>query len=323
LGAAQEAAFFFGPTFYRRDPSPQLEFFRRLQQGARRTGGSRVAQGRSEHVDLDLFAHLFKVFADTPWLHYGLWTEGEVPSFPTLRRAQERYVDKLIGLLPVAPARVLDIGGGTGALAGRLADLGYEVDMLTPSAAQIEIARRSLGARVRLHQTRFEDFVPGGRFDVCLFSESFQYIRLRHVFPKLDSLLAPGGRVVISDCFRSDGFRGGRMIGGGHSYSGFLRTGDSSGYRVMSDEDVTAQVAPSIALDAMLYRDALAPVIGQMDATLKRRSRLAHGLVRGLYHIVVRKADREQLAERLRAEFRTPELFRANNTYRFISLERV
>ncbi len=35
-----------------------------------------------QHADLDLFARMLKVFADTPWLHYGLWLEGETPSFP-------------------------------------------------------------------------------------------------------------------------------------------------------------------------------------------------------------------------------------------------
>ena len=42
------------------------------------------------HEDLDLFARIFKVFADTPWLHYGLWLPGETPSMPKLREAQER-----------------------------------------------------------------------------------------------------------------------------------------------------------------------------------------------------------------------------------------
>lgn len=87
----------------------------------------------SKHADLDLFARMLKVFADTPWLHYGLWLQGETPSFPKVRQAQERYVDKLLALLPPAPASILDIGGGTGAMSERLVSLGYTVEMLTPS----------------------------------------------------------------------------------------------------------------------------------------------------------------------------------------------
>ncbi|WP_084645852.1 class I SAM-dependent methyltransferase [Devosia insulae] len=176
-----------------------------------------------KHADLDLFARMLKVFADTPWLHYGLWLAGETPSFPRVRQAQERYVDKLLALLPPAPASILDIGGGTGAMAGRLASLGYTVEMLTPSEVQVGIARETLDGAATVHLSRLEDFAPGKRFDVCLFSESYQYIPLAASFAKLGELLAPGGRVVIADCFRSEGFKGGRAIGGGTATAPFSK----------------------------------------------------------------------------------------------------
>ena len=278
---------------------------------------------RREYVDLDLFAHLLKVFADTPWLHYGLWLEGERPTFPTLRRAQERYVDKLIALLPPAPASILDIGGGTGALSGRLTALGYRVDMLTPSAAQVTMARATLGDSVTLHQSRFEDFGPGRTFDVCLFSESFQYIRLAEVFGKLDALLAPGGRIVISDCFRSPDYKGGRMVGAGHRFTLFADAAAKAGYAITSDEDVTALAAPSIDIDRMFYRDALLPVLTRLGDMLERRRPFINRLVRGGYRLFVRQPARTQLADRLAATYRTPELFAANNTYRFLTLAKM
>jgi 2-polyprenyl-3-methyl-5-hydroxy-6-metoxy-1,4-benzoquinol methylase len=277
---------------------------------------------RKEHVDLDIFAHLLKVVADTPWLHYGLWLEGETPTFPTLRRAQERYVDKLVALLPPAPASILDIGGGTGALSGRLSDLGYTVEMLTPSAAQVRMAREALGDRVRLHQSRFEDFVSDRTFNVCLFSESFQYIKLSAVFAKIGALLTPGGLVVIADCFRSAGYQGGRMVGGGHRYAAFIEAVAAAGYAVTSDEDVTALAAPSIEIDAMFYRDALSPVLAHLGNQLERRRPFINSLIRGGYRLFVRKRARSELADRLAATYRTPALFHANNTYRFLALRR-
>ena len=275
---------------------------------------------RREHVDLDLFAHLLKVFADTPWLHYGLWLAGERPTFPTLRGAQERYVEKLMALLPPAPARILDIGGGTGALAGRLTEMGYPVDMITPSAAQVGMAREALGTKVQVHHSRFEDFSPGRTFDVCLFSESFQYIQLASVFAKIDTLLVPGGCVVISDCFRSDAWQGGRMVGGGHRFTQFRETAAAAGYAITSDEDVTPLAAPSIEIDAMFYRDALSPVLTHFGNLLERRRPWINGLIRGGYKLFVRQETRNQLSDRLSAQYRTPELFAANNTYRFLSL---
>lgn len=275
-----------------------------------------------KHADLDLFARMLKVFADTPWLHYGLWLEGETPSFPRVRQAQERYVDKLLALLPAAPARVLDIGGGTGAMAGRLASLGYSVEMLTPSEVQVGIAREALGGAATVHLSRLEDFAPGTRFDVCLFSESYQYIPLAASFAKLGELLAPDGRVVIADCFRSDGYQGGRAIGGGHRYSGFLNAVESSGFVIASNEDVTGLAAPSIEIDRMLYRDVLSPVVIQLGGLLEEKRPITHWLARQAYGLFVNSRERQRIADRLQAEYRTPELFVANNTYRFLTLER-
>lgn len=275
-----------------------------------------------KHADLDLFARMLKVFADTPWLHYGLWLDGETPSFPMVRQAQERYVDKLLALLPPAPANILDIGGGTGAMAGRLASLGYTVEMLTPSEVQVGIARETLGGAATVHLSRLEDFAPDKRFDVCLFSESYQYIPLSASFAKLGELLAPGGRVVIADCFRSDGFKGGRAIGGGHRYSAFLEAVEGSGFAVTSNEDVTALAAPSIEIDRMLYRDVLSPVVSQLGGLLEDKRPVIHWLASRAYGLFVSARERQRISERLRAEYRTPELFAANNTYRFLTLER-
>jgi 2-polyprenyl-3-methyl-5-hydroxy-6-metoxy-1,4-benzoquinol methylase len=275
-----------------------------------------------KHADLDIFARALKVFADTPWLHYGLWLEGETPSVPRLREAQERYVDKLLALLPAAPATILDIGGGTGARSARLVSLGYTVEMLTPSEVQVGIARETLGDSAKVHLSRFEDFTPGKQFDVCLFSESFQYIPLAASFAKLSELLAPGGRVVITDCFRSAEYKGGRAVGGGHRYASFLAALEQAHFTITSNEDVTALAAPSIALDQMMYRDVVAPTVNQLGGLLHERRPVLHWLATRAYHLFVKAKERQRIADRLKAEYRTPELFRLNNTYRFMTLER-
>lgn len=274
----------------------------------------------ARHIDLDLFAHLLKVFADTPWLHYGLWLDGEMPSFPALRRSQERYVERLVALLPPAGAAVLDIGGGTGALADHLAALGYEVEMLTPSATQVAMAREKLGDRVPVHQARLEAFESPMRYDVCLFSESFQYIRLNRVFPALEGLLAPGGRVVITDCFRTDAWDGGRAVGGGHRWTDFISAVGEAGYDIVANEDVTALAAPTIALDRLFYREAVTPILGEVRGMLQARRPALNWIATQLYRLLVRRAERDRIAARLKAEYRTPELFLKYNTYRFVAL---
>ena len=105
---------------------------------------------------------LRKTFADTPWLHYGLWEPGERAMVPQLRMAQERYVDKLLALIPPAPGRVVDIGGGTGEMSRVLLSKGYVVDMITPSHLQAAIAREKLGANGRVFECKFEEFAEEG-----------------------------------------------------------------------------------------------------------------------------------------------------------------
>lgn len=273
------------------------------------------------HQDLDLFARIGKVFADTPWLHYGLWLPGETASMPKLREAQERYVDKLVALMPPAPASVLDIGGGTGAMAGRLHSLGYEVEMLTPSEVQVGLAREALGDTVKVHHTRLEEFSTARKFDVCLFSESFQYMPMTVSLPKARAMLKPGGRVVIADCFRSENYRGGRQIGGGHRFSALAPILVEEGFRITSDEDVTAMAAGTILLDQRLYREVVAPIVTDLGTSLRDRSAAMHWLVGAVYRLFVRRAERERITDRLRAEHRTPERFMEMNTYRFLRLE--
>lgn len=275
------------------------------------------------HEDLDLFARIFKVFADTPWLHYGLWLPGETPSMPKLREAQERYVEKLVALLPPAPASVLDIGGGTGAMAGRLHALGYDVEMLTPSEVQVGIAREELGDTVKVHQTRLEEFSTERRFDVCLFSESFQYMPMSVSLPRAKAMLKPGGRVVIADCFRSDNFKGGRQIGGGHRFANFAPAVAEAGFRIASDEDVTAMAAGTILLDQRVYREVVAPIVAELGQSIRVRNGFLHWLIGRAYRLFVRPAERNRIADRLKAEHRTPERFMEMNTYRFLRLEQV
>lgn len=273
------------------------------------------------HEDLDLFARIFKVFADTPWLHYGLWLPGETPSIPTLRQAQERYVDKLVALLPPAPASVLDIGGGTGAMAGRLRSLGYDVEMLTPSEVQVGIAREELGDTVKVHLTRLEEFATDRRFDVCLFSESFQYMPMAVSLPKAKAMLKPGGLVVIADCFRSENYKGGRQVGGGHRFTNLAPAAATAGFRIVSDEDVTAMAAGTILLDQRVYREVISPIVAEAGKSIRARNAVAHWLIGRAYRLFVKPAERDRIADRLKAEHRTPERFMEMNTYRFLKLE--
>ena len=111
----------------------------------------------------------------------------------------------LARVLPPPGARVLDVGGGTGRYAFRLADAGYDVTVVDVSAGMLDVARRSGAARraapalvrgtlesLALREASF-DFVlcEGDPLSYCL-------ARAEEGARELMRVLAPGGGFYVS-----------------------------------------------------------------------------------------------------------------------------
>ena len=99
-----------------------------------------------------------------------------------------------------APARLVDVGAGTGRLAERLLDGGHEVTLVEPHAGMRAAAERALGGRpgVRVVAGRAEATgLPDGCADGVLAAQAFHWFEpeaTRHEFARL---LRPGGQVVL------------------------------------------------------------------------------------------------------------------------------
>jgi len=82
-------------------------------------------------------------------------------------------LERLAATLPPPPATVLDVGGGSGAIAIPLAVRGYDVTLLDPSPAMLELARRHAAeASVDLRFVeggveRIEALAPGPFHGIC------------------------------------------------------------------------------------------------------------------------------------------------------------
>lgn len=117
---------------------------------------------------------------------------------PDVREAWRRL---LLAAIPPPPARVAELGCGTGTLALLLAEEGYRVDGLDFAPEMVARARAKLSgfAEVTVQQgDAFEPALPGAKYDVVL---------SRHVLWAMPDpavalqrwvrLLAPGGRLVL------------------------------------------------------------------------------------------------------------------------------
>lgn len=275
----------------------------------------------TQAVGLDAGLALIRWLTGAESLHYGDWTGLELAA-GNLRQAQDAYTDRVLALFPPGRLRILDIGGGAGETAKRLLALGHEVEIVVPSAFLASRCRvNAPGAR--LHETSFEAFAGQGPFDLCLFSESFQYIPMHESLPKCRALLAPGGAVVLADCFRSDAYRSraesGPQPGGGHHLSRFREMLAAGGWTVAEEHEITEAVAPSIDLEQGFFN-----VLGQ--GMMRLRDELAAKrpgslwLLRRLVALVLGPAQRERLAERLTGSTRNAAAFRRFNHYMLMRL---
>lgn len=271
-------------------------------------------------IGLDISLSLARWLTGSEHLHYGLWT-GLEPCAANLGAAQEAYTTHLMGQLPEGNLRILDIGGGAGETAARLGGLGHKVEIIVPSA-RLAARCRDNAPDAKVHEMRFEDYHGHGPFDLCLFSESFQYIPLAQGLPRCIEMLAPGGHIIVADCFREgDRKIDTRAVGGGHSLTRFWAQVESLPLDVLTREDLTDQVAPSIDIESgflAIFGDAVA----RIDEEVAMKKPWMRRVLATLWRLFVSQRRRESIQRRLKAEGRTSEAFRKYNRYLLVTLQK-
>lgn len=208
----------------------------------------------AKEVGLDIGLAFARYLLGTDHLHYGYWDDGLEVNVRNLPEAQEKYCDLLLSHVPEGVRTVLDVGCGSGRFAEKLMDLGYEVDCVSPSPFLSEQAKKAMGGRGRVFECRYEELQTDGRYDLVLFSESFQYVELEESLEITCRLLNERGHLLISDFFRTEA-KGKCYIGGGHDLSRFRDVVSRHPLELVEDIDITRKVAPNMDLlgDAFLY----------------------------------------------------------------------
>jgi SAM-dependent methyltransferase len=276
----------------------------------------------TQAVGLDVGLAFIRWLTGAENLHYGLWTGLEVTA-GNLRAAQDAYTVKLFGYLPEGRLRILDIGGGAGETAKKLLALGHSVEIVVPSAFLAARCRANAPGAV-VHECRLEDYAGAGPFDLCLFSESFQYIPLAKSLPKCAGLLAAGGQVLIADCFRTGAYhsRGvtGPQPGGGHQVEKFSAAVMASVFVIAAEEDITDAVAPSIDLEQQFF-NVLGHGVIRASGEIRAKRPTAHWALAKLVGLFLTRQRRKNLMQRLTGTTRSAEVFRKYNRYQIIRLK--
>lgn len=275
----------------------------------------------TQAIGLDTALALSRWLTGTEHLHYGLWTGLDVAA-GNVGRAQDAYSAQLFSYLPSRPnLRILDIGGGAGETAKKLIALGHTVEIVVPSAYLAGRCRINAPQAV-VHECYFQDLNSAGGFDLCLFSESFQYIPLNVSLSKALGLLNPQGEILIGDCFRSAGYTaiaGQHICGGGHPIARFRTALADQPLTILAERDITAAAAPSIDVEQALF-NVLGRGLLSLDTELKSKRRFKHWILHRLLSVLASAPKRDRMAARLFEQARNSTVFMANNTYLFLRL---
>ena len=278
----------------------------------------------SKAVGLDIALKLSNFITGKDNMHYGLW-DGLDITLDNLGIAQEAYTKKLLSYLPNNKSLdILDIGGGAGETAKLLISLGHKVTIVVPSPILASKAKENTNGIATVELCTFEEYKNQNNkaFDLCLFSESFQYIPLEIVLKKAQNLLAPQGHILIADCFRSEMYNkiSHRPPGGGHYLRKMYAKINELNLSIEVKEDITSSVSASIDLEQKFY-NTIGFSIKRVLEVLKFKHPILIRIIKLIYVILLNKKKRNGIKSRLFEKVRTAEDFEIYNHYMIFLLK--
>ena len=278
----------------------------------------------SQAVGLDIALKLSNFITGKDNMHYGLW-DGLDITLDNLGIAQEAYTKKLLSYLPNNKSLdILDIGGGAGETAKLLISLGHKVTIVVPSPILASKAKENTNGIATVELCTFEEYKNQNNkaFDLCLFSESFQYIPLEIVLKKAQNLLAPQGHILIADCFRSEMYNkiSHRPPGGGHYLRKMYAKINELNLSIEVKEDITSSVSASIDLEQKFY-NTIGFSIKRVLEVLKFKHPILIRIIKLIYVILLNKKKRNGIKSRLFEKVRTAEDFEIYNHYMIFLLK--
>lgn len=268
-------------------------------------------------LGLDVGLTAVKFLTGEENLHYGYWSGLDVIA-ANVGAAQNAYTQKLFEFLPDREKlSILDIGGGAGVTAQKLVSRGHSVEIVVPSAALAARCRANCDASVTINQCRFEEFETDKRYDICLFSESFQYIPMAYSLRRVQDLLKEGGAIVIGDCFRTERYGQGNLptrVGGGFPYKRYEGLIGEYGLITEALEDVTEAVAPSVEIEQAFF-NVIGYALERVEEELSSKKPFLHRSLGFLTHMILGRRRKDKLRARLNGSARNRENFKELNKY--------
>jgi len=266
----------------------------------------------SRQIGMEVASICGEHFLNLEHLHYGYWTEDLQVSLANLRAAQEKYADFLISHIPAGVKSILDVGSGRGRMSKILLNAGYKVDCVSPSPLLAKQTRDLLGNGSYIFECDYEDLKTQKRYDLILFSESFQYVQLEEAVRKTVGFLKDSGYLLICDFFKKDTEEK-SLLSGGHPLEKFYKIVSKYPLKTVKDLDITEQTAPNIDIEHRIFEKVIHPVANRVEQLLSSRHPFLMKILKWKYR---KKIDK--LSDKYFSDKRTGESFKRFKSYRFL-----
>ena len=210
-------------------------------------------------IGLEIGLVLSRFFLNTEHLHFGYWPEDLDVNLNNVKKAQDYHSEKIIKSIPKNVETILDVGSGSGGLAEKLVDNGYHVDCVSPSEYLSDSIEQKLKKRATVYRSTFEDLDLQKKYDLVIFSESFQYVNIKKSLNKIPLVVQEKGHVLICDFFRKPG-TGTKPLGGGHDWEVFQDYLSDYSFKEILNKDITRETARTYDLINQIIGEVADPV---------------------------------------------------------------
>jgi len=215
-------------------------------------------------------------------LHYGYWDQIHEITLGNVKKAQERYTETLVDMIPSSVKDVLDVGCGIGDNAEAIAKNGCKVTAISPDANHKKYFDEFQDPNITYVRTTLENFQPENfqtdqKFDLMLFSESQTYFDPEISFKKSQTLLNSNGYILLSDMFTKRKDSHSRID---FTEEDYLAHAQKYGFKVIESVDITKHILPTIALVDSLYSAYLNPVIKVANDYLRNTAPIKYFIVK-------------------------------------------
>lgn len=185
---------------------------------------------------------------NSDFLHYGYFDDiHQDPasiSFNDFHQAQLNYALQFVNNIELKNLPILDIGCGMGGLANLFLEKEFNVYALTPDMHQVNYIQTKC-PDIPVLGMKFEEIDSAkyaNYFGTLITSESLQYLQLVHSLDIMNAILTKNGEWLVCDYFR----KGESHEKSGHNWDFFSNTLEQKGWKIVSETDITLNVAVSL-----------------------------------------------------------------------------